>query len=221
MSCDEAHLAYEHVAFVPLAGSGFKTEFLQSLQEVRQIPSPRWFVAYYRNGRGNFSHASRYLSKEIGTIPEGNLKKYGKGVLVRAKEITRGCCNISHAFLTACLRLLRLIPPLIIAKVVFTVKIFPEQEILAMCPSSVQKVRSRQGPRYRLEQDILQLANSQFISLGSAHRELLYRQKDSTGVTSYASLAVSSSAESAGPNTTPPVQGVLLRDAFLLHMTPF
>ncbi|MPC28636.1 hypothetical protein E2C01_021845 [Portunus trituberculatus] len=64
-------------------------------------------------------------------------------------------------------------------------------------------VRSRQCPRYRLEQDILQLANSQFISLGSARRELLYRQKDGTGATSCASLAARFSAESAGPKTTP------------------
>ncbi|MPC64781.1 hypothetical protein E2C01_058902 [Portunus trituberculatus] len=57
--------------------------------EVRQIPPPRWFLAYYRNGRENFIHASQYLAKEIGTIPEGNLKKYGKEVLVRAKDITQ------------------------------------------------------------------------------------------------------------------------------------
>ncbi|MPC84027.1 hypothetical protein E2C01_078751 [Portunus trituberculatus] len=107
---------------------------------------------------------------------------------------------------------------------------FPEEEILAMCPNSVQKVtkmrnssnmvlltffgstppdrvnvrpinlrvHSRQCPRYRLEQDILQLANSQFITLGSA------RQKDGIGATSYASLTACSSAESAGPKTTPP-----------------
>ncbi|MPC40775.1 hypothetical protein E2C01_034343 [Portunus trituberculatus] len=43
------------------------------------------------------------------------------------------------------------------------------------------QVRSRQCPRYCLEQDILQLASNQFISLGSARRELLYRQKDGTG----------------------------------------
>ncbi|MPC37261.1 hypothetical protein E2C01_030735 [Portunus trituberculatus] len=42
------------------------------------------------------------------------------------------------------------------------------------------RVLSRQCPRYRLEQDILQLANSQFFNLGSARRELLYRQKDGT-----------------------------------------
>ncbi|MPC28640.1 hypothetical protein E2C01_021849 [Portunus trituberculatus] len=159
LSCDEARLALEHVASLPLAGSGFKTELLHSRNVVdsdmdyipnifdnhlensvpkrHQIPPSRWFVAYYRNGRGNFIHTSRYLAKEIGTIPEGNLKKYGT------------------------------------------------------------------FPRYRLEQDILQLANRQFISLGSSCRELLYWQKDGTGASSYASLAARSSAESAGPKTTP------------------
>ncbi|MPC38861.1 hypothetical protein E2C01_032377 [Portunus trituberculatus] len=112
LSCDEARLALEHVASLPLAGSGFKTELLHlsdisdsdmdyipnvfdnylenSVPEVHQIPPPRWFVAYYRNGHGNFIHASRYLAKEIGMISEGNLKKYGKGVLVRAKDVTQG-----------------------------------------------------------------------------------------------------------------------------------
>ncbi|MPC66890.1 hypothetical protein E2C01_061045 [Portunus trituberculatus] len=61
----------------------FENYLENSLPEDRQIPPSRWFVAYYRNGRGNFIHASRYLSKEIGKIPEGNLKKYGKRVLVR------------------------------------------------------------------------------------------------------------------------------------------
>ncbi|MPC68644.1 hypothetical protein E2C01_062846 [Portunus trituberculatus] len=65
------------------------------------------------------------------------------------------------------------------------------------------RVRSRQCPRYRLKQDILQLANSQLISLGSARRELLYHQKDGTGATSYASLAARSSAESADPKAPP------------------
>ncbi|MPC67265.1 hypothetical protein E2C01_061438 [Portunus trituberculatus] len=104
LSCDEARLAFEHIASLPLAGCGFKTELLHScnisdsdmdyipnvfdnylensVPEVCQIPPSRWFVVYYRNGRGNFIHASQYLAKEIGMIPEGNLKKYSKGVLV-------------------------------------------------------------------------------------------------------------------------------------------
>ncbi|MPC49261.1 hypothetical protein E2C01_043059 [Portunus trituberculatus] len=80
LSCDEAHLALEHVASLPLAGSGFKTELLHSrniadsdtdyipnpfdhhlensFPEISPILPPRWFVAYYRNGHGNYIHAS-------------------------------------------------------------------------------------------------------------------------------------------------------------------
>ncbi|MPC63262.1 hypothetical protein E2C01_057357 [Portunus trituberculatus] len=212
LSCDEARLAYEHVASLSLAGSGFKTEFLQSLPEVRHIPRSRLFVAYYRNGRGNFIHSSRYLSKEIGTIPEGNLKKYGKGVLVRAKDITQARmlqhlpCTSDSMFETV-----KAHPTFNYSKgCVCSQDLyeFLEGEILAMCHSSVQKVTKmwnssnmvllsffgstlkdrihiglinlRVRSRQCLEQDILQLANSQFISLGSARRELLYRQKDGT-----------------------------------------
>ncbi|MPC72210.1 hypothetical protein E2C01_066508 [Portunus trituberculatus] len=198
MSCDEARLAYAHVASLPLAGSGFKTESLQSrnisdsdmdyipnvfetyldnsVPEVRQIPPPRWFVAYYKNGSGNFIHASRYLSKEIGMVPEGNLKKY-------VQKVTK-LRNSSNIVL-----------------VTFFGSTLPDSVHIG--PINL-RVRSRQCPRYRLEQDILQLANSQFISFGSASRELPYRQKDGTGATSYASLAARCSAKSAGPKTTSP-----------------
>ena len=65
------------------------------------------------------------------------------------------------------------------------------------------QLRSRHCPRYRLEQDILQLANAQFISLGSSCRKLLYRQKDGTGAMSYVSLADCSSAKFAVQKTSP------------------
>ena len=61
-----------------------------------------------------------------------------------------------------------------------------------------QQLRSRHSPRYCLEQDILQLTNTQFIS-----RDLLYRHKDSTGAMSYASLVARSSAKSAIQKTPP------------------
>ncbi|MPC91455.1 hypothetical protein E2C01_086493 [Portunus trituberculatus] len=115
-----------------------------SVPEVRQIQPPRWFVAYYRNGRGNFIHASRYLAKEIGTIPEGNLKKYGKGVLMRANDITQARmlqhlpCPSDSVF-----EIVKAHPTFNYSKgCVYSqdLYVFPEEEILAMCPSSVQKV---------------------------------------------------------------------------------
>lgn len=302
-SSDEAQLACNAVASLPFAGVGFEAQLLRSsnisdsdMDYVPNIfedtlidspprasyaPPPRWFIAYYRGGRGNFIKATRLLAKEIGTSPEGYLKKYGKGVLVRAKDITQAKmlenlpCPADGMFES------------IKAHNTFNYKKgvvynhdlyeFSEEEVLKMCPSSVHKaakmkgstnmilltffgstlpdyihigplnlrvkpfgdrplqcfscyryghgkkncterprcgncsaldahstaeceadaycfhcqeghqLRSRQCPQYRLEQDILQLANSQFISFGSARRELLYRQKTGTGAKTYAS----------------------------------
>ncbi|MPC59937.1 hypothetical protein E2C01_053969 [Portunus trituberculatus] len=153
----------------------FENYLENSNPEVRLIPPPRWFVAYYRNGRGNFIHASRYLAKEIDTIPEGNLKKY-----VQKVTKMRNSSNI----------------------VLFTFFGSTLPDRVHIDPINL-RVRFRQYLRYRLEQDILQLSNSQSVRLGSPRRELLYRQKDGTGATSYASLVARSSAESAGPKATP------------------
>ncbi|MPC65277.1 hypothetical protein E2C01_059410 [Portunus trituberculatus] len=65
----------------------------------------------------------------------------------------------------------------------------------------VRRFISRPPSVFLVLRDILQLANSQFIGLGSVRRELLYRQKDGTGATSYVSF-IRSSAESAGPKTS-------------------
>ncbi len=59
----------------------------ERVPKVRDSPTPYWLVAYYREGRGNYIHAAKYLEREIGVLPTNNMKKYGKGVLVRAKNL--------------------------------------------------------------------------------------------------------------------------------------
>ena len=71
-------------------------------------------------------------------------------------------------------------------------------------------LRSRECPRYRLEQDILHLANSSFISLGSARRELAHRQGRSGEAKSYATsvgslLSYQPSVQGTSPSCPPPV----------------
>ena len=44
--------------------------------------------AYYRNGRGNFIQATRYLHTEVAPFPRENVKNYGKGLLIKAKDLT-------------------------------------------------------------------------------------------------------------------------------------
>ena len=52
---------------------------------------------------------------------------------------------------------------------------------------TVHQLRYRDCPRYRLEENVLCLANTNFVSLGSARRELAYRQGKSGEAMSYAS----------------------------------
>ena len=71
-------------------------------------------------------------------------------------------------------------------------------------------LRSRECPRYRLEQDILHLANSSFISLGSARRELAHRQGRGGEAKSYATsvgslLSYQPSVQGTSPSCPPPV----------------
>ena len=112
-------------------------------------PTPRWFVGYYRNGTGNYIRASRYLNKEIGHIPPENLKKYGKGVLIRAKDLTQAKMLLHfrcpeggifdaikpHRSFNFC------------KGTIYNYDLFEfsEDEILSMCPELVQKVSKMNG----------------------------------------------------------------------------
>ena len=279
----------------------FEQALKDSSPKIREAPIPRWFVGDYRDGTGNFIRASRYLNKEIGHIPPQNLKKYGKGVLIKAKDLTQA--KMLLHFQCPENGIFEAIKPhrtFNYSKgTVYNYDLydFSEEEILSMCPREVQKVskikgrgnmiiltfygssiqdyvqigplhhlrvkpfvdrplqcfrcyefghgknkctrpircghcskldshninecdaeaycfhcranhslRSRECPRYRLEQDILHYANQNFISLGSARRELAYRQGKGGGPTSYAvSLGSRSSTTALSKATNRPL----------------
>lgn len=289
-SCDAAKAAYESTASLSLGGANFTAALMRSANvvdsendycpnifddatksapRVRCVPTPNRFVVYYRDGHGNFIHAVRYLEREIGVIPEGHLKKYGRGVLIRAKDLTQAMMLLHlpcppdgmfdsikpHRTFNYCKG--HAYNPDLFA--------FSDEDVLGICPDNVQRVSkikgshnmlvftfygtylpdsvkvgpialtlrpfvdrplqcygcyefghgkknctgrtrcghcsaldahptsecesepycfhckdahplsSRQCERYCLEQDILHFANSQFISRGSARRELVYR----------------------------------------------
>ena len=168
-SGDQAQLAYKAVDTMPVAGAGFKAELLRSsniedkdtdyvpnlfedaletpgsaVPRIDKTPPPCFFIAYYREGRGNFIHAARYLAKEIGTIPEGNLKKYGRGVLICAKDVTQAKmlqhlpCPAEGMFDN-----IKPHPTFNYRKgCVYNHDLyeFTEEEILHMCPNNVHKV---------------------------------------------------------------------------------
>lgn len=251
--------------------------------EIHRAPTPRWFVAYYHNDRGNFIRASRFLQQEFGTFPRENVRRYGKGLLIKARDLTQA--KMLHHFQGNQECIFDSIRPHKTFNysrgIVFNYDLceFTEEEIYAMCPPTVQKVwkvkgkgnmivltffgtslpdyihigplrlrvkpfvdrplqcyscyefghsrkhctetprcgrcsilgthsinecesrpycyhcrsdhplNSRDCPRYRLEQDVLNLANTNFISIGSARRELAYRRQETGEAKSYASSA--------------------------------
>lgn len=116
-TCDAAKTAYEAKASVSLGGANFTAKLKKSANvadheniycpnvfddaaeafpRVHRAPIPKWFVAYYRDGHSNFIHAIRYLEREIRVIPEGQLKRYGKCVLIRAKYQTQAMMLIHY-----------------------------------------------------------------------------------------------------------------------------
>ena len=260
-------------------------------KRVPLTPTPRWFVAYFRNGRGNFYRAAKYLEREIGRIPEGNIKRYGKGVLVRAKDITqgrmlmhlpcpqegpfesisphktfnnsRGCLYNTDLYEFEEEEILEMCPPSVksvvkmrggrdmilmtfhsshvpdhitIGHSILTVKNFVERPLQCLlccdfghskrnCTNSPRcgrcsavsshctaeckedphcsrcrephQLNSRQCPTYKLEQEIVHLANTQFISLGSARGQLRFRHRKGEKAETFASMASKARAKSA------------------------
>ena len=45
---------------------------------------PMWHVASFKEGESNLIKAWDSLEEQVGCIPEGNLKRYGKNILIKA-----------------------------------------------------------------------------------------------------------------------------------------
>lgn len=56
----------------------------------RKLPIPVWHVATYKEGRENLIRAAECIEGKVGNIPEGNLKRYGRNILIKAGNDTQG-----------------------------------------------------------------------------------------------------------------------------------
>lgn len=105
--CDAANASYEAVPSFSIAGNTLTatlirlsnvvdsaSDYLHDIFEdakdevprLLQVPTPYWFVAYWKNDHGYFIHDYKYLQTETSVIPESNIKKYRRGILTRAKN---------------------------------------------------------------------------------------------------------------------------------------
>ena len=57
-------------------------------KQERKQPTAKWFVGEYVHG-DNFMKATEWIKWKIGKIPDQNLKRYGKAILIEADDDTR------------------------------------------------------------------------------------------------------------------------------------
>lgn len=115
----------------------------------RALPPPLWHVAIYKEGGKNLIKAADCIESKVGSIPIGNLKRYGKNLLIKAGNETQAVLlanfkppesgNIesisSHRFFNT------------LKGVVYSkdLHVFKEEEILHRCPPCVSHVKKLGG----------------------------------------------------------------------------
>ena len=117
--------------------------------EERVLPIPMWHVASYRDGRENLIRGAEALQRKVGNIPRGNLKKYGKSILIKAGNMTQASLlsnynpspegNIKSVSPHKSFNSLK--------GIVYSKDLcdFDDWEILEKCPSSVYKAQKLKG----------------------------------------------------------------------------
>ena len=58
-------------------------------RDERILPLPTWHVASYKEGQENLIRGAESIQKKVGNIPRGNLKRYGRSLLIKAGNETQ------------------------------------------------------------------------------------------------------------------------------------
>ncbi|MEO0900425.1 MAG: hypothetical protein AAFY71_28710, partial [Bacteroidota bacterium] len=115
----------------------------------RKSPKLTWHVGAFKNDSSNFIKASAYIRKKIGNLPQGYIKKYGKGILIRAGNDTQ--IHMLKNFHPNEEGNIKSVTPHksfnIVKGVLYSKDLyeFDEEEILEMCPSYVYAVKKLRG----------------------------------------------------------------------------
>ena len=114
----------------------------------RNLPDAKWYVAEYKSGN-NFMKATEWIKWKIGKIPDKNLKRYGKAVLIEADDDTRASllanfkppANGNIKSVTPH-RSFNLIKGIVHSRDLYE---FSEEEILERCPDNIYRVQKLRG----------------------------------------------------------------------------
>ena len=117
-------------------------------KQERDNPKAVWHVAEYKEG-SNFMKGTEWIKWKIGNIPDRNLKRYGKAILIEADTETRASllanfkapvngnikCITPH-------RSFNILKGIVHSKDLYE---FTEDEILERCPENIYKVQKMKG----------------------------------------------------------------------------
>ena len=115
----------------------------------RVLPIPTWHVASYKEGQENMIRGAKAIQKKVGNIPRGNLKRYGRALLIKAGNNTQAA--LLRNFKASPDSNIESISPhksfntfkgIIYSRDLYY---YEDWEILEMCPSYVFKVQKLKG----------------------------------------------------------------------------
>ena len=115
----------------------------------RETPLLVWHVATYKEGKENLIKAAECIQSRVGNIPDGNMKRYGRSVLIKAgNEVQRALLSKFKPPLEGNIQAISPHKSFNIHKAVIYSKDlyeFSEEEILDRCPTGVYEVRKLKG----------------------------------------------------------------------------
>ena len=116
---------------------------------VREQQTPTWFVASYKDNRNNSLKALQCLESYVGVIPTDNFKKYGRSMLIKAKDELQAFL-LSNMTLSQEDIIISVKPHStfnLVRGVIFSHELydFSDKEILDLCPQKVYDVKKLKG----------------------------------------------------------------------------
>ena len=115
----------------------------------RKSPSLVWHVAAYKEGKENLIRASDCIQNKVGQIPRGNMKKYGRNILIKAGNTTQAVLltnfkpsDNGNIYSITPHKTFNTSRGVVYSQDLYD---FSEEEILNLCPSDVCHVRKMGG----------------------------------------------------------------------------
>ena len=120
-----------------------------SKKTAKDPPNLLWHVATFKEGKDNMIKAAECIQRKVGKIPEENMKRYGNGILLKARNDTQAALLFNFNPPDSS-NILQMSPhksfntqrAMIYSRDLYA---YSEEEILDMCPSNVCEVRKLKG----------------------------------------------------------------------------